>query len=72
MSREVHYKQGYRIIICNGFYEVVNGKYVEFYGEITKPTLQSVWNRTVRLKQEEFERWKQEHAFNIEETNIVW
>ena len=70
MKREVHYKQGYRIIICNGFYEVVNGNCVEFYGEMTRPTLQSVWNRTVRVQQEEeFERWKQ-RTFNIEETKV--
>ena len=63
MSREVHYKQGYRIIIYNGFYEVVDGKKVLFYGQMSRPTLQLVWSITVRVKQEEeFERWKQEHV----------
>lgn len=71
MSREVHYKQGYRIIISNGFYEVVNGRCVEFYGQMSRPTLQSVWDRTVRVQQaEEYERWKQEHPLNIEETKV--
>lgn len=59
MKREVHYKQGYRIIICNGFYEVISGKCVEFYGELShKPTLQEVWNKTVALRQAEIIRQK--------------
>lgn len=61
MKREVHYKQGYRIIICNRFYEVVSGKCVVFYGELKhRPTLQEVWNKTIGLQQEEeFARRKQ-------------
>lgn len=67
MGREVHYKQGYRIIICNGFYEVVNGKCVEFYGQMNRPTLQSVWDKTVRLQQaEEYELWKQQQESKVD------
>lgn len=54
MRRTVHYKRGYRIIICNRFYELVDGKKVLFYGELQhKPTVQEVWNKTVGLHSKE-------------------
>lgn len=54
MRRTIHYRQGYKIVINNNFYEISDGKTVTHFGELRhKPTLQEVWNKTVGLKQEE-------------------
>lgn len=54
MRRIIHYRQGYKIVINNKFYEVSDGKTITHFGELRhKPTLQEVWNKTVGLKQEE-------------------
>jgi len=54
MKRIIHYRQGYKIVINNKFYEVSDGKTITHFGELRhKPTLQEVWNKTVGLEQEE-------------------
>lgn len=54
MKKTVHYKQGYKIVITNKFYEVSDGKVLTYFGELRhKPTLQEVWNKTIGLKQQE-------------------
>lgn len=54
MRRIIHYRQGYKIVISNKFYEVSDGKTITHFGELShKPTLQEVWNKTVGLEQEE-------------------
>lgn len=54
MKKIVHYKQGYKIVITNKFYEVSDGKALTHFGELRhKPTLQEVWNKTIGLKQQE-------------------
>lgn len=53
MRRIIHYRQGYKIVINNKFYEVSDGKTITHFGELRhKPTLQEVWNKTVGLEQE--------------------
>ncbi len=54
MRRIIHYRQGYKIVINNKFYEVSDGKIITHFGELRhKPTLQEVWNKTVGMEQEE-------------------
>ena len=54
MRRVTHYRQGYKIVINNKFYEVSDGKTITHFGELRhKPTLQEVWNKTVGLEQED-------------------
>lgn len=54
MERTVHYRQGYKIVINNKFYEISNGSRVTHFGALRhKPTLQEVWNKTIGLEQEE-------------------
>ncbi len=54
MRRIIHYRQGYKIVINNKFYEVSNGNRVIHFGALRhRPTLQEVWNKTVGLKLEE-------------------
>lgn len=54
MARIVHYKQGYKIIINNKFYELIDGKTVLYFGELKhRPTVQEVWNKTIGLNQQE-------------------
>lgn len=54
MARTVHYRQGYKIIINNKFYELIDGKTVLYFGELKhRPTVQEVWNKTIGLNQQE-------------------
>lgn len=56
MKRTVHYKEGYKIVITNKFYEVLDGKMLLYFGKLRhKPTVQEVWNKSIGLlrRQEE-------------------
>ena len=54
MSRKVHYKQGYKIVINEKFYELSDGRKLLYFGQLRhRPTPQEVWNKTIRLEQEE-------------------
>ncbi len=66
MRRIIHYRQGYKIVINNKFYEVSDGKTITHFGELRhKPTLQEVWNKTVGLEQEErFSNGKRTKTYN--------
>jgi hypothetical protein len=47
MKRQVAYKQGYKIVICEKFYEVADTKRILHYGNLSHiPTVQEVWNKT--------------------------
>ena len=47
MKRTIHYRQGYKIVINNKFYEVSDGKMITHFGELRhKPTLQEEKNET--------------------------
>jgi len=57
VKRTVHYKQGYKVIICGKFYEVAEGRRLLHFGELKhKPTLQEVWNKTIGLQEMENEK----------------
>lgn len=48
MRRKVGYKLGYQIQISNGFYEVISGKKVCYYGNCRKnSTIQEIVNKTI-------------------------
>ena len=52
--RTVHYKQCYKIVIKDKFYEVSIGNRMLYFGQLRhRPTLQEVWNKTIGLEQEE-------------------
>lgn len=54
MRRKVFYRQGYKIVINDKFYEVSDGKRLLHYNYLKhKPTLEEVWNKTIRIEQEE-------------------
>ena len=54
MSRKVHYKQGYKIVINEKFYELSDGRKLLYFGQLRhRPTPQEVWNKTIGLEQEE-------------------
>lgn len=53
MKRLTGYRNGYRIQIINGFYEVVDGRRVLYFGKCRKnSTIQEVVNKTIDLNQE--------------------
>ena len=50
MKREVHYRENYKIVITGKFYELVDGKTVLYFDELShRPTVQEVWNKTIGL-----------------------
>ena len=50
MKRTVHYREGYKIVITDKFYELSDGKTVLYFGELRhRPTVQEVWNKTIGL-----------------------
>lgn len=50
MRREVHYRESYKIVITGKFYELIDGKTVLYFGELShRPTVQEVWNKTIGL-----------------------
>ena len=50
MKREVHYRENYKIVIIGKFYELIDGKTVLYFGELShRPTVQEVWNKTIGL-----------------------
>ena len=52
--RTVHYKQCYKIVIKDKFYEVSIGNKMLYFGQLRhRPTPQEVWNKTIGLEQEE-------------------
>lgn len=54
MRRTVHYKQGYKIVIKDKFYELSDGKRLLYFGQLRhRPTLQEIWNKTIALDQQE-------------------
>ena len=56
MKRKVHYKQGYKVVINDKFYEVAEGKRLLDFGKLKhRPTLQEVWNKTIALQEKEIE-----------------
>lgn len=51
MSRQVSYKQGYKIVICGKFYEVSDTRRILHYGNLSHtPTIQEVWNKTIGIQ----------------------
>ena len=51
MKRQVTYKQGYKIVICEKFYEVSDVKRILHYGKLSHtPTAQEVWNKTIGMQ----------------------
>lgn len=56
MKKLIGYRNGYRIQIVDGFYEVIDGKKVLYFGKCRKnSTLQEVVNKTIDMNQEEKE-----------------
>lgn len=48
MRRRIGHKMGYRIQITNGFYEVISGRRVVYYGHCKQnTTIQEIANRTI-------------------------
>jgi len=48
MKRKIGYKLGYQIQISNGFYEVISGKRVVYYGFCSRnSTIQEIINKTI-------------------------
>ena len=52
--RTVHYKQGYKIVIKDKFYELSDGRKLLYFGQLRhRPTPQEIWNKTIALDQQE-------------------
>lgn len=50
MKRRTGYKRGYKITIRNGFYDVIDGKRVVYYGKCRRnSTINEIANRTILL-----------------------
>ena len=57
MQKQIGYRQGYKIIIRDCFYEVTEGKRVLYYGNCRKnSTIQEIANTTILLNQSREER----------------
>lgn len=55
MRRIVHYRESYKIVITDKFYEVFDGKTVLYYDQLKhRPTVQEVWNKTIGLYRSSF------------------
>lgn len=53
MKKLIGYRNGYRIQIIDGFYEVIDGRRVLYFGKCRKSsTIQEVANKTIDLNQE--------------------
>lgn len=53
MKKLTGYRNGYRIQIIDGFYEVVDGRRVLYFGKCRRnSTIQEVINKTIDLNQE--------------------
>lgn len=53
MKKLTGYRNGYRIQIIDGFYEVIDGRRVLYFGKCRKnSTIQEVVNKTIDLNQE--------------------
>lgn len=53
MKKLIGYRNGYRIQIVDGFYEVIDGRRVLYFGKCQKnSTIQEVINKTIDLNQE--------------------
>jgi len=52
MRRTVYYREGYKIVIMDNFYEVSDGKTALYYEECVKqPTIEYIWNKTLKYRQ---------------------
>lgn len=52
MGKKIGYKQGYRITISNGFYEVIDGRTVIHFGRCdNSATGQEIANKTISVKE---------------------
>lgn len=53
MKSRITYKQGYKILICDQFYEVSYGNRALYYGKFKhRPSVEEVWNKTIGLGRE--------------------
>lgn len=53
MKKLTGYRNGYRIVIIDGFYEVIDGRKVLYFGKCRKnSTIQEVVNKTIDMNQE--------------------
>lgn len=53
MKKLIGYRNGYRIQIIDGFYEVIDGRRVLYFGKCRRnSTIQEVINKTIDLNQE--------------------
>lgn len=56
MKKLTGYRKGYKIQIINGFYEVIDGRRVLYFGKYRKnSTIQEVVNKTIDFNQEKEE-----------------
>lgn len=56
MKKLTGYRKGYKIQIINGFYEVIDGRRVLYFGKCRKnSTIQEVVNKTIDFNQEKEE-----------------
>ena len=52
MGKIIGYMQGYRIVISDGFYEVIDGRVVTHFGKCNKSvTIQEIINQTISVKE---------------------
>ena len=52
MRKKIGYKQGYKITISDGFYEVVDGRTVIHFGRCdNSATVQEIANKTISVKE---------------------
>lgn len=52
MKKIIGHKQGYRIVISDGFYEVIDGRRVVHFGQCNKSaTIQEIANQTISVKE---------------------
>lgn len=52
MRKKIGYKQGYRITISDGFYEVIDGRTVIHFGRCdNSATVQEIANKTISVKE---------------------
>lgn len=53
MRKIIGYKHGYKIIISDGFYEVIDGRVVTHFGQCNKTaTVQEIANNTILNKED--------------------
>ena len=80
MGKKIGYKHGYKIIISDGFYEVIDGRTVIHFGRCdNSATVQEIANKTISVKERivtqskpnVYQHWKNKLIMSITMIKVI-